>query len=436
MNQEWVICGGGIHGVHLATRLIVEAGINREQIKILDPSETLLCQWRNRSQATGMSHLRSPSVHHLDLEPFSLQQFAHKMRRKIYRPFVAPYQRPALSLFDAHCDKLIQQYDLQALHIQEKAESMILQSNRILIKTDRGQEILADRLILALGSGEKPAWPEACPQKHARIQHIFSAQFTWPSLQPEDPVLVVGGGITAGQVALKLVRQGQKVHVISRHPIREHQFDSDPGWLGPKYLQGFQRETCMNRRRRSIDSARHRGSMPGDVRRAVLQEMKKGSLHWHQGTIQHWQANDREISLSLSKDLILHGAHCLLATGFSGGRPGGAFVDALIEALHLPTSACGFPILDRNLSWHSKIYVTGSLAELELGPVSKNIAGARMAGDRIMEGIRASLKHANCEAGSHQSACRTALNSPSTLVSSTHRRSRFAAVKGAATETA
>ena len=49
----------------------------------------------------------------------------------------------------------------------------------------------------------------------------------------------------------------------------------------------------------------------------------------------------------------------------------------------------GYPIIDPSLRWHPR-YVTGPLAELELGPSSRNIAGARRAGERILEAARIS----------------------------------------------
>ena len=37
MSLQWLIVGGGIHGVHIAARLIGEAGVDRSKIRIIDP---------------------------------------------------------------------------------------------------------------------------------------------------------------------------------------------------------------------------------------------------------------------------------------------------------------------------------------------------------------------------------------------------------------
>ena len=60
-------------------------------------------------------------------------------------------------------------------------------------------------------------------------------------------------------------------------------------------------------------------------------------------------------------------------------------IDRLIEDFELPCASCGYPIVDDWLRWHPRIHVSGPLAELELGPVSRNIAGARRAGDRLVK---------------------------------------------------
>ena len=83
MNLDWLIIGGGIHGVHIANRLLVDADIPAERLRIVDPSSRLLERWHDCTNTMGMSHLRSPSVHHLDTDPLSLQRFAGKRKKRM-----------------------------------------------------------------------------------------------------------------------------------------------------------------------------------------------------------------------------------------------------------------------------------------------------------------------------------------------------------------
>ena len=49
-------------------------------------------------------------------------------------------------------------------------------------------------------------------------------------------------------------------------------------------------------------------------------------------------------------------------------------------------------LVDKNLRWgrNGRIFVSGALAELEIGPSSRNIAGARLAAERIVEAFTGS----------------------------------------------
>ena len=69
-------------------------------------------------------------------------------------------------------------------------------------------------------------------------------------------------------------------------------------------------------------------------------------------------------------------------------RPGGAFIDQLVESASLPCASCGYPVVDKALRWHPRVYVSGPLAELELGPSSRNISGARRAAERLVAAAR------------------------------------------------
>lgn len=382
-----VIIGGGIHGVHLAVRLIVEARIPAQQITLVDPHVSLLERWHTCTQNTGMLFLRSPGVHHLDVDPWSLHRFAGIVPGRGQPPmFTLPYDRPAVELFDAHCQWLIAQHGLNERHVQARAVALTLQPDQVRVILDRGEPLAAAQVLLAISASEQPDWPgwaRSLAAAGGRVTHIFQPGFV---LQPDTMparVAVVGAGITGAQAALRLAAAGNTVSLISRHTIREHQFDSDPGWIGSRYMDGFSREPSMARRRQIILAARHRGSLPPDVHHELRAAIERGSVDWHQGEIQAASVEDSGITLSLAHRTTTVDT-VLLATGFTRARPGGAFLDQLVETYHLPCAACGYPLVDGDLRWHPRIFVTGALAELELGPTARNITGARRAGDRII----------------------------------------------------
>ena len=389
MSLDWLIIGGGIHGAHIAARLLGESGVEADRVRILDPGDELLARWRACTAITGMRYLRSSSVQHLDPSPWSLQRFAGKRKTRQPGLFAFPFARPSLELFNAHCDHVVKTFGLAELHIHDRALSCALDCDGVVVRTAGGRDLVAHNVVLAIGAGERPRWPAWAPRDHPRVRHVFEPGFddSWPS-RDRQAVAVVGGGISAGQVALRLDEEGHRVRLVSRHALRKHQFDSDPGWLGPKRMSAFSRERDLDRRRAIIGAARHRGSVPPGVWHALRRAIAQERLVWHESTIDGLDVEESSLRLRLSTAEELVVDHVLLATGFASGRPGGAMVDELIASASLPCAGCGFPVVDSALRWHPRIRVTGPLAELELGPVSRNIAGARRAGDRILKTLR------------------------------------------------
>jgi hypothetical protein len=91
--------------------------------------------------------------------------------------------------------------------------------------------------------------------------------------------------------------------------------------------------------------------------------------------------------MKLDSGVVLESDFVSLATGFMHCPPGGEFVRRTIEDLELPCAPCGFPKIDEYLRWADGLFVTGPLAELVVGPASRNIIGARFAAERILKTV-------------------------------------------------
>ena len=61
----------------------------------------------------------------------------------------------------------------------------------------------------------------------------------------------------------------------------------------------------------------------------------------------------------------------------------GGGIHGVHKEFDLKTAACGFPVIEPTLQWHDRIFVTGPLSKLQIGPSARNIAGARHSGRRI-----------------------------------------------------
>lgn len=380
---DWLIIGGGVHGTHLSLALKQRHG--EGAVRVLDPEPAPLARWWRCVQNTGMRYLRSPVVHHLDLDPFSLMRFADR-GGYTKRDFAPPYDRPSVALFRAHTEQTIAEHRLDALRLTGRATAISLREDRVQVETDHGP-LVSKRILLALGAGDNldyPAWAAHLIGARRGVQHLFERGFAVESLADTRRVAVIGGGISAAQAALLLQRRGHAVTHIMRHAPRIHQFDSDPGWVGPKYMRGYAANTDTTKRRSLIRDARHRGSMPKDVYDEHRRALNEGAFSLLVNEVTDARViPDGGFGLLIGDQWHAFDA-VLFATGFRAGRPGGPLVDALATQAKLPCAACGFPLVTPHLHWHERVVVAGPLAELELGPVARNIVGARRAAERIV----------------------------------------------------
>ena len=389
---DWLIIGGGIHGVYVANMLMNtdrHAGRRRRSLRILDPNASLIARWRTLTARINMPYLRSPRVHHIDLAANSLYEYIKSRSQQIETSYLQPYYRPKLELFNQHCQHVIDVNGISLLHIQGKAKNLKICGGGYEISTDKGC-IRAKNVVLCLGPSEKPMWPEWAKRLRSLdfpIEHIFDRTSTLLSICDQEDLAIIGGGLTAAQLWLNFANQSDNAFTaISRHDLRIHQFDSDPGWIGPKYLTEFQHTRDYTRRREIILTVRNHGSITEEIATKVNHLKSRGKLNLIVDDIKDTYLRNGgtvEIVFKKKNTAITKVKRILLATGFDSERPGGTFVDHVISEMSLPCAACGYPILNSALKWRPNLYVTGQLAELEIGPVARNIIGVRLAGRRL-----------------------------------------------------
>ena len=385
---DWVIIGGGVHGTYLSNVLVNQIDVGSDRVVVVDPFAEPLARWKHCTKNTGMTHLRSPVVHHLGLGPMDLLEFSRSSAGRKVADFRPPYDRPGLELFEVHTREIIEQGNLRALREQGRA-SALSRSERggFQVETDRGV-LEARQVVLATGSGEKLAWPSWAGElleQGARVEHIFDQKFRAEDLKEGEEVIIVGLGISGAQLAQRLAtRQSLGVTLLGRQGVKVHQFDSEPCWLGPKCQAPFRKVKDYKERRELINQARHRGSMPQDVALGLEQLTQWERVKLKNGEVDQARVlSEGRVELFLESGERLEATTIILATGFESPRVDQSWLGASIEELGLECSACGFPLVNQALQWAPGLWVSGPLAELELGPAARNIAGARMAGRRI-----------------------------------------------------
>lgn len=383
---DWLIIGGGLHGTHLSLHLTRVRRVPRDRLRVLDPHAAPFARWDSCTRNAGMGFLRSPYVHHIDLPADSLMHFTDRGEGKALKSFIDPFMRPSTRLFAAHCRHVVRKQQLDELRIVGRAMGLSAIEGGYRVETESGS-IEAAKVLFALSASEMPLWPgwgRALKDGGAPIDHVFDPAFNREEIPAFRSALVVGGGITGAQLAMALAKVNPgNVTLLTPHVPRVHRFDSPSGWMGPRKMEGFCQEPDMACRRATIRSVRHKGSMPAEVRGTLRRAAELGKLSLRVGCVREASASGDAISLVCEDGTTLTADRVVLATGFETTRPGGEWLDRAIADMGLPVAPCGYPIVDRTLRWQDGLYTTGALAELELGPVARNIIGARQAAERL-----------------------------------------------------
>jgi cation diffusion facilitator CzcD-associated flavoprotein CzcO len=388
---DWLVVGGGIHGSYHAARLH-RRGAPCEGLRIVDPHAAPLARWSELTQRVGVSFLRSPVVHHLSDDPWSLKRFADGWRnRDGMRHYITSYKRPSLGLFNAHARRQLEECRVAEHWVQGMASGLerIDGGWRVRVTPAGGGQAPGDvldarRVLLATGPGESlrlPAWVEG--DVASRTFHVFGPAPV-PPFHEDMRTVVMGGGSTAVQVALLLGRRYPgRVTLLSRHELRRSHFDADQAWMGPARLDGFHREQDMGRRRMLIRQGRLPGTCPPELLGELTHLRHSAVVQLRIAGVRSADVAGGEVLLELDDGSSLRAARIVLATGYDQKRPGGAWLDAAVAECGLPLAPCGYPVLDQRLCWAPGLYVSGPLAELEIGPVARNLLGARLAGERL-----------------------------------------------------
>ncbi|MBI5976042.1 FAD/NAD(P)-binding protein [Staphylococcus canis] len=369
---EWLIIGGGVHATTIAIKLRA-LGLPQHQLRIIDPNEYLMAQFDRQTKRIGMPYLRSPLVHHCHPDPFDLKKFSQI--EKYAQPMRGPYQRPRLDMFMDHTFHWIKYYNLESCHIHQKALHLKRNNHYWSVTLDNHQTIKSTNVVLAMGTHHTPYIPKPF-QNQPDVQHIHRLT----ELENISASHVVGSGISAAHLTLKHLKETDRtMHLWMKKTFEIHNFDADPGWLGPKNMESFQKETCLENRIKINRNERHKGSLPNEMYVKLKNYERAGRLIIHQAPI--LKLENHKI-VTPHETIVYDGIE--LATGFKLDVMTQPLIKDLVFKYKAPLIK-GFPIISTDLEWLPHLYVSGMLADLELGPFARNIMGGRQAAQRIGE---------------------------------------------------
>ena len=412
---------------------------DKQKICVVDP-QGWLQGWSSKFDALNIRFLRSPTIAHPDmfdstaLLAYAQMQGRHRkeliesgcteMTKLLSQGGQSQTQSqlwtlPSTQLFQDFCLDLAKSLPHDFIHstVSDIDDDVVQSLNNdrdeeeddnqspFRVHLASGQTIIANSVVLALGTVGKPTVPGflSSASTNANISMLpLSCVVQWYDPLPPhlaerqnkiQNVLVIGGGLTAVQTAQKWAgcigdNAGGRVILCSRRPLVERHFDLGVKWFdrrtSNKCMSDFYHQPVMDRLE-MIKSTRGGGSVPPIYMRDVERLEKMGTLKRIVGEATSCSQMDKdgeaEVTIngfSYSFDLIV------LACGVQPDCSSHPLLAEVLNRWPLPVHG-GFPCVTEDVEWRSKtnLFVTGSLASLNLGPDAGNLMGARRAAQLI-----------------------------------------------------
>jgi hypothetical protein len=341
-----------------------------------------------------METLRSTFVQHVDTEPMSLETFAEGTGRTGELVATDGYpERPTLDLFLDHARWIVDRQDLDACHVRSRVTDVSAVGDCLHVETT-GKPLDSRRVVLALGLGgppTRPAWADHLPED-SPVDHVWGNGVDPSTAAKFDgETYVVGGGITAAQLACRLAKTTD-VTLLSRHELTVELSEADPYWLNWDHVEREIHELPpgSDARHERIRAARNDGTIPPYVKRRLTAARNRGDVGLRIGEIACARATEDGLVLEFVDGSTTANAQVMLATGLDP-IPNHPLVGTVAQSLSLERGTNGFPVLDdRTLAWKrtdgtgSRVFVSGALAETTVGPFARNVIGARRVAERLL----------------------------------------------------
>jgi FAD-NAD(P)-binding len=376
-DADVVLVGAGPHALTVAAYLRrADPGL---RLVVADP-DGWLHRWRRQFAALALDRLRSACVHHPDPDPYALLRHARDTGRDT--ELYGDPQCPGTELFDDFCAGLVRDLDLDRALVREPVRELRQRpGGGVTVRIGRS-EVRARLAVLATNPvrSRVPRWARVRDERLAapQVAHSDTVDLRRSPGRGER-VLVVGGGLTAAQLAVHASRVGAHTTLLSRSPLRARTFDTTPEWLG-RALPALHAEPDPRRRFATIAAAR-RGTVPPPMLDLLRELAARGRLELARGerlsVVPGPAPGVRADGRLWTVDRLWLGTGHDLDWRFEP-------LLASLARRHPVRSVRGLPVLDPALCWPgTDVHVVGGLAALGIGPAARNVTGARMAAERI-----------------------------------------------------
>ncbi|MEM9711675.1 MAG: FAD-dependent oxidoreductase [Actinomycetota bacterium] len=378
------ILGAGPQGLAAALHLLEADPGMADRLVVLDPSGDWLATWREHFARLEIGNLRSPVVHHPAPDVSTLAR--HIARHGLPRTGL-PYELPTFEAFTSFCEHLVGDGALPS-PTAVRARSVRPVDGRLVVEA--GDESMTfDHLIVAANPHRRvlPDWVGALLGHFPQLQHADDVDLRQVERLDGEVVAIVGGGLTAAHLAQGAADRGAHVELIARRPLTIRPFDTDPGWLGPRFLRDYGTLDDPRERLTAAATARGGGTIPPWMadRLARLQAQGRIAVREETSVLDATPGAEGTACLRLRGGVDIDADRVWLATGTV---PHLGALRCLGDLAADMGQIDGIPVTDELLrAGPHPVYVMGRLATVQLGPAAGNLWGAQRAASRITRAI-------------------------------------------------
>lgn len=320
-DYDAVVIGAGPHGLaalsalhapflglsdHDREKLTRARPAGSPRVAVVDPSGEWMCGWNGRFAKQDIRWLRSPLLAHPDMTSTNaLLEFAmlHGREAEVHGSSLEGtslkglwevdsglYNLPGTELFRDFCEDLAAK--LPHTMVRAAALGACKEADGVYrVRLSNNDTVTCKALFIAAGNQGVPVWPRpfdtASIRESGLVSHLDELVTLSPPELPRtdastDGVLVVGGGLSAVQAALRLVRQGAKaVTLCSRRPLQTRQFDVSLDWVDRRRSNLLRHrffQLPLEQRLEKVMHARGGGTVPAEYVAQVEAACKRGHL--------------------------------------------------------------------------------------------------------------------------------------------------------------
>ncbi|KAL3904149.1 MAG: hypothetical protein SGPRY_011399, partial [Prymnesium sp.] len=210
-------------------------------------------------------------------------------------------------------------------------------------------------------------------------------------------ILVIGGGVTAVQLALAAVSEGHRVVLRSRGPINTREYDLHADWLDLRHSNRLRARFLST----SNDVRKQNVAAGGSVPREYMEQVKHAAeslLLQVDETIDSCEVDSRGEMVFVNGEPF---ERVILATGAALSLSHSPLYTRIQSNFNAST-VNGLPHLDDSLRWvaDEDLFVVGANSVLTLGPGARNLMGA-MRGAKLVSQELHSLMWTHTKNDSH-----------------------------------